>query len=145
MTTNEFGTDFDDVTSSLSNEKTMQEMEYQLDQDYAPAWRPEKEGDSILGTITTVSMGHSEYGTYPIITVVTSDGEMLAVHGFHGVLKQRLIEIRPKVDEVIGIKFIGHIVPEDGEKGVNDYYAYKVIINRPDDDIWDKFPVESTK
>lgn len=133
---------FADVTDVRT---AMEEMEYQLGLDYAPAWRPEDDGASILGVISAISMGHSEYGTYPIVTILTNDGEMLAVHGFHGVLKERLIELRPKVDEVIGIKYLGHVLPDDGEKGVNDYYAYKVIINRPADDIWDKFPVADKK
>lgn len=147
--TDSFEADFSDKTADFGAktpdmQAAMAEMEYQLGLDYAPAWRPENDGDSILGVITAIAMGHSEFGTYPIITILTADGEMLAVHGFHTILKQRLIEIRPSVDEILGVKYLGHVLPEDGTKNVNDYYAYKVLINRPANDIWDKFPNPET-
>lgn len=125
--------------------QAMQEMELKLGMDYADAWLP-VEGETILGVITSISMGpDAGFGAYPIITILTNDGESRAVHAFHSVLKDRLIDIRPAVDEIIGIKFVGHVLPEDGTKNVNDYYAYKVLINRPDADIWDKFaPKETT-
>jgi hypothetical protein len=136
--TSAFEQEFADKTADIAS--VMGEMEYQLGLDYAPAWRPENDGDMILGTITALAMGHSEWGTYPIITVLTSGGEMFAIHGFHTILKQRLIEIRPMVDEILGVKYLGHILPDDtNSKNVNDYYAYKVLINRPANDIWDKF------
>lgn len=139
-----FETDFADKSSdfpvkSAAMHETMQEMELQLAQDYAPAWMPE-EGDSILGVVASVSIGPDNgFGPYPIITILTGEGELVAVHAFHTVLKDRLVDIRPKVDEIIGIKYLGHVLPEEGSKGVNDYYAYKVLINRPAADIWDKF------
>lgn len=129
---------------SADMEAAMQELEYKLGLDYADAWLPE-EGETILGVITSVSVGPDNgFGPYPIITILTNDGESKAVHAFHTVLKDRLIDIRPAVDEIIGIKYLGHILPDEGSKGVNDYYAYKVLINRPDADIWDKFSTPET-
>lgn len=146
--TDSFDADFSNKTADFPTKNddmqtALQELEYQLGQDYADAWMPD-EGDSIIGVITTISVGHSEYGQYPILTILTPDGEMKAVHAFHTVLKDRLIDMRPKVDEIIGIKFLGHVLPEGGTKGVNDYYAYKVLMTRPAADIWDKFPNSET-
>lgn len=138
-----FEADFADKTTefpakSADMKTAMQELEYQLGLDYAPAWMPE-EGDTILGVITSISVGPDNgFGPYPIVTILTNDGELKAVHAFHTVLKDRLYDIRPKVDEIIGIKFLGHIQPDDSDKAINDYYAYKVLINRPADDVWDK-------
>jgi hypothetical protein len=149
--TSAFEAEFADKSSdfpakSADMRQAMQELEIKLELDYADAWLPE-EGESILGVITSISMGpDAGFGSYPIITILTNDGESKAVHAFHTVLKERLIDIRPAVDEIIGIKYVGHVMPEDGTKNVNDYYAYKVLINRPDADIWDKFtPKDTTK
>jgi len=78
-----------------------------MDLNYAEGWRPE-EGDTLLGRVTDLSMGASTYGRYPIVTVAPEDGgDAVAVHAFHTGLKNRLAELRPKVGERIGIKYLG--------------------------------------
>lgn len=76
--------------------------------DYAPGWRPE-EGDKVIGRITDIAMGRSNYGNrrYPIITVDDEENGPVAVHCFHAALYNRMMELRPKVGERIGVQFKG--------------------------------------
>lgn len=81
-----------------------------MDQAEAKGWRPE-EGDTIVGLLTAVQSGWSDYknGTYPILVVAdeAQDGTLVAVHAFHAVLFNRLMELKPRVGERIGIKYQG--------------------------------------
>jgi hypothetical protein len=74
---------------------------------YAEGWRPE-EGDTLIGTVTDVSIGRSNFGgSYPIVTVQPDDGTAeVAVHGFHAALRARFMELQPEPGERIGIKFV---------------------------------------
>jgi hypothetical protein len=104
--------------------------------EHAEAWRPEP-GDRLVGEIVAISQGRSSYDAraYPILTVRSADaGEDLAVHAFQTVLLDELARERPKVGEVIGIKYLGEVV---GARST--YRKYTVVIDRPDGEVWDNF------
>lgn len=113
----------------------------QLDQDFAPAWRPEP-GGSLVGFVSSLSIGQSDYGPYPIIEITTEKGERFALHGFHTVVKSRLIELRPTIGEEIGIKYNGMRLPRGadpklvGTKNDPSYQDYRILMNRPEQDMW---------
>ncbi len=91
----------------------------------AQGWRPEP-GQVIVGEVTDVSRAWSDYrnGYYPIVTIQPEgDGnpEPVAVHAFHDVLLRRMVELRPKVGERIGIKFDGQRETKDGKRSVSIY------------------------
>jgi hypothetical protein len=67
---------------------------------FAQAWKPEV-GDKLIGEITDLDERENEYGVYPIVTIVTDEGEELAVHGFHTVLRNELAKRRPRVGDRI--------------------------------------------
>lgn len=87
-------------------------------------WRPEP-GDEVTGTITSLSGGESEFGTYPIVTVRTAVGEEMALHCFHSVLRRELNRIRPKVGHGLTVKYHGSTGEGKG-KFKNGYEAYTV-------------------
>jgi len=85
------------------------------------SWRP-SEGDSIAGTVVDIaSHEHPEYGTSPVITVLTEAGDEYVWHAFGTVAKAELAKRRPKVGDTIGVKFCG--VPEG-----RSYKLWRVVV-----------------
>lgn len=112
----------------------MTDLADKLEQGLATAWRPDKDDpDLILGTVTEIAWGTSEYndsGRYPIVTIATEpDGEEKAVHGFHSVLMNELIRQQPQPGERIGIKFLGEVPTKPGSK-FKSYLGYRVKVDR---------------
>lgn len=87
---------------------------------FAEPWKP-KAGDKLVGVITELDERTSEYGMYPIVTVMTDAGGESAFHGFHTVAKNELSRQRPRVGDRIAIKYFGR----DADKG---YERYRVLV-----------------
>lgn len=109
-------------------------------EDYAPAWRPEP-GNSVVGFVQEITLGTTDYGTYPIVTIVSEVGERVAIHAFHSVLKDGLLRARPSIGEEIAVRYNGKRLPKGvnpKDKGAKDkeYHDYRVIVNRAPEDIW---------
>ena len=99
-----------------------------LNRDTAPGWRPEP-GDEIIGAVIAVDVASSKYnGNYPVVTVLTEDGQEVAVHGFHSVLKSEFQRKQPRINDTLGVKYVG--IPE-GKK----YEHYRVVVERPHPDV----------
>ena len=75
-------------------------------------WRPEP-GDTITGTVEDITSGQGGYARYPIIVLSTKDGDKVAVHAFHHTLRNRLIEMRPKIGHTLTITYHGEEVQVD--------------------------------
>lgn len=103
-----------------------------MDFEYAEGWRP-KDGDTLIGRVTDLSMGNSEYGSYPIVTVQPEDGDAVAVHCFHTSLNNQMQQIRPRVGETVGIKFKGKTKTKDGKREVA---VYVVKVKGRTVDVW---------
>lgn len=44
------------------------------------AWIPEKEGETLIGFMVRRNMREGEYGSYPVITVITAEGDVRTLH-----------------------------------------------------------------
>jgi hypothetical protein len=111
----------------------MSSLEDQLNEDFAPGWRPEP-GDAVMGVVVDVSMRERQdfgQGTtpYPIVTLSQDDGTRVAVHAFHFVLEGELRKIKPQIGHRIGIKYLGK--PE-GKR----YEVYRVVTDHPPQVEW---------
>jgi len=118
----------------------MTDLSERLEQDLAPAWRPDQEDpDILIGEVLSIELGTSEYGPYPLLVVRSEDGTEKAVHAFHTVLRNELVKHRPKVGERIGIKYLGEQKTAEGSK-FSSYIGYRVRVDRPlgADFNWDK-------
>jgi hypothetical protein len=114
----------------------MSSLHDRLDTDYAPAWRPNP-GDKVIGTVTALDVRDGTYGSYPIVTIDTGDGE-LALHCFHEVLANELAKIAPKIGDRVGVKYAGKR-PERG------YHIYRVQRDGDDTEFaWNRFGGEDT-
>lgn len=74
----------------------------------APPWRPSQKGDRIENvTVVGLKMMPSEYGAYPKVVYRTQDGEYIAVHAFHTVLRNNLAEIGTDIGQVQNLVYLG--------------------------------------
>lgn len=109
----------------------------------AAGWKP-NEGDTIMGTIQSITASNpGQYGIYPIVTLLTQDGEIVNVHAFHNTLRNRLLQQRPKIGEKVAIQYLGRVQSKD--KNRSPYYNYAVVIGDPtkvEEAGWDTFDSE---
>jgi len=102
----------------------------------AKGWNP-SEGDTVMGKIIKIgSSNPNRYGIYPIVTVLTDDGELVNLHCFHSVLKNRLIAYRPTVGERLAVKYVGE---QQGKNFDEPYHNYAVVMDRGEDSNQDAF------
>lgn len=88
----------------------------------AEAWRPEV-GDQVIGKVVDIGEREGDWGPYPVFVLASTDGELVAVHAFHGVLKNELGTVQ--VGDEVGIAYKGM---KAGAK--QSYENYKVVIER---------------
>lgn len=87
----------------------------------AEGWRPEP-GDRLIGVVTDISAGHSDYGAdYPIVTLELADGSEVAVHAFHTVLRNEIAAKSPQVGDRLGVKYHGERVSKNGSTSFEHY------------------------
>lgn len=113
-------------------------LQQRLELESAEGWTPE-EGDTLIGAVLSVKASSpNEYGIYPIVTVATENGNV-AVHCFHSILKNALLEARPAVGERIAIAYLGM---KQSKKNDRPYANYSVVVDRPQVETslgWDSF------
>jgi hypothetical protein len=97
----------------------------------APGWRPEP-GDVLIGRVIGFDERPGFAGVmYPIIEVERDDGERVAVHAFHTVLRDELARHKPKRGDRLGIAYHGERRTGDGD---NTYQLYRVRVVRNETD-----------
>lgn len=134
----------------------MDNPEFSLEQ--APGWMPDV-GDVIVGEVIDISRApnFNQDGYYPILTIQTTGGtsepltvkdgegtrlaevgEAIALHCFHTVLRNRILELKPLVGETIGVKYVS-ATEKTGKKGkeANKPSVYNVRVKgRGADDVY---------
>jgi hypothetical protein len=102
---------------------TTDSLSESLDAEFAPAWKPSP-GDKLTGVVADLSEREGYNGDpYPIVTIERDDGSRLAFHAFHGVARNELGRLQPRVGQGIGIKYEGKTKTADGK---TTYHAYKI-------------------
>jgi|SRR3954464_9009181 len=72
----------------------------------AKAWMPEP-GTTIRATVIGMAMREGDYGPYPVITYKKADGDIVAVHVFHQVLKGQLSDLKTDIGVEQYITYLG--------------------------------------
>lgn len=96
---------------------TDQDMLDELDQEpvIAEAWIPDNEGDTIIGVVESVTVyTGGEYDDYPVVTLVTDDGELRAVHCFGTVLAGHVADDGPAKGDRYAIRYAGERQSKNG-------------------------------
>lgn len=108
-----------------------------LQDNFAEGWRPE-EGDKIVGKVTDLGRGWSDYreGFYPIVTVHDEEQDKdIAIHCFQTVLDRKMKELKPRVGERIGVVFKGK---QPTKNGKNTVAVYNVKVQGRTVDPWEE-------
>lgn len=116
-------------------------MEEKLNGADPEPWIAEEEGDSIFGEIEEVGTRDGDYGEYPVVTVLTENGEVFTIAGFGTVLKGKLEGL---TDDDIGRKIGVKLVGEKQSKAGKDYKDWRVVLSAretvPASAVEDEFP-----
>lgn len=104
----------------------------------ADAWIPEKAGDTLVGYCVRRNMREGDYGTYPIVTVVTEQAELLALHcagsALNGNLdkggdwKGLIADKDPQPGDYVGFRYDGQAEPK--KKGQQGAKRWTVFVRR---------------
>jgi hypothetical protein len=124
------------VNDNTDNQRTIADRV----ESFPEPWKP-KVGDKLVGHISELDERTSEFGTYPIVTVLTSDGDERAFHAFHTVAKNELSRQRPRVGDTLAVKYFGR----DAEAG---YERYRVLVEHATpiegtEPAWERMAAES--
>ena len=112
---------------------TSRSLEDRLDS-AATGWKPNP-GDRLVGTVIDVDSRDGDYGVYPIVTVQTDNGDEIAIHAFHTVLRREFAKRQPQPGERIGVKYLGK-----SDKG---YESYKIVWENVVPPDWSRIGVEA--
>jgi hypothetical protein len=112
-------------------EKDLLDLLNQVDRDVV-GWLPNP-GDKIAGTVVDITMATSRWGAYPLVTLETSSGKLIAIHCFHTVLKnevgRKIEQDRLNVGDLMAVAYRGEGDAKEGREAAN---MYRVAI-RPAD------------
>jgi hypothetical protein len=92
----------------------------------AAGWKPE-EGAILTGTLAAVRRFEGDFGAYPVLVIETPDGQFHAIHAFHQVLREQLVELAPTVGDLLTTYYAGRRpsknVGPDGEPRQYEHYV----------------------
>jgi hypothetical protein len=108
----------------MSDLKERLQDNYRSDE-FADTWRPEAEGEMLVGTFEKMAEGTTSYGTYPIAHIRDESGQLRAVWFFHAVLKDQWEQAEPEPGDQVGIIYKGQREGSDFR-----YHAYGVEVER---------------
>jgi hypothetical protein len=111
--------------------------------DFAEGWQPEP-GSTVIGKVDTLDVGENQYGRYPIVTIVQDNGERLAIHAFHTVLRNAFKKTRPIPGVKIAVRYVGEVTEDkQGAKLATPYHGYQVrLMDQSAADFWGSPPKE---
>ena len=105
-------------------------LEDRLESGLPAAWRPDQDDPVlIVGEVVDIQVGTSDYAPYPLLVIRQDGGEEKAIHGFHTVLKNELVRLKPQIGERMGIKFLGEQATKPGSK-FKSFIGYRVRVDR---------------
>lgn len=93
-------------------------------------WRPDlepKHPNPVSGVIDDISTFDGEFGAVPVLGIIDEGGKEWRVFCFGSVLQNRMVELKPEIGDLIGIKFLGK---EKSRNFSNDYRNYRVIVEK---------------
>lgn len=103
------------------------ELLARLDRDPAPGWRPSP-GDAVAGQVVEVTSGTSDYSdAYPIVVLRKADGNEIAVHCFHSVLRREVAKRGVRVGDTMAVRFLGR---HQSKTGGSAYDAYRMVVEQ---------------
>lgn len=88
-------------------------------------WRPQP-GEKLIGQVVNIETAgeDSPFGSYPLLTILKPDGDLIRVHCFHTVLKNEIRRKNVVPGTRLGIKYDGRREGRD----FGSFEAYTVVV-----------------
>ncbi len=112
--------------STVPNDNAYDDLAQRATQDFPRSWVPSEQDPTIVGEFRRLEQGATAYGPARIVVLKTQDGAERSIWLFHAVLKNEFARVRPKVGELIAVRFLGR---KQGAAG-QSYSAYRVVAQR---------------
>jgi hypothetical protein len=115
------------MAESTVSTHDIEDLLEQLDKEPARGneWKPETEGDTILGTVSSFEHPKTKDGRFlPVLILETEDGPT-RVAVLHSVLKNELLERGVQAGDRLAIRYVGKKI---AEKSGRSYVAYRVAV-----------------
>ena len=90
---------------------------------YPPSWKPEHDGDSLVGKVLGRRQVKTKYGMRSVLDMEDDDGEMWTLWASSKSLRDELNEIKPRVGDKLRVVFEGSGVSESSGF---EFHNYKV-------------------
>lgn len=103
-----------------------EKLEEALEQEYPETFVFDDTNNKLIGVFVRVDTGPSEYGPVPI-AVLEDGGKEYGVWMFHAVLRNQFAQVKPRVGELVGVKYLGKKMGASGRQ-----YANYVVKRIPD-------------
>lgn len=105
------------------------ELDSQLDKDYPTSVVLDDENPKFIGKFQRVDWGPSDYGQVPIAVFEGRDGKEYGLWMFHAVLRNQFAQRKPRVGDIVGVRFLGKKTGASGRQ----YSNYKVAVHGEQD------------
>ena len=109
-----------------NNSDRFDDLERQAAQDFPKSWVPSESDPTIVGEFLRLEQGTTAFGPARIVVIRTKDGAERSIWLFHTVLRNEFSRVRPRVGELVAIRYLGK---KQGAQG-QAYEAYRVVAQR---------------
>lgn len=92
----------------------------------APAWKPDKEGAFIAGTVMSIFESEGDYGPSNAMVIRKRDGEEQTIYCSQTVLRNQFDRLKPQVGDLVAVKYVG----EKSGKNDRKYKDYVMRVER---------------
>lgn len=102
-----------------------------LEQELAPSWIPEAEGDTIVGVFLRLEQGPTQFGPKPFAVLATDEGER-SVWIFTESMMTGFRRAKPEPGERVAVRYMGMKPVKNQTPGRrSEYHDYRVVVDRP--------------
>ena len=102
---------------------------------FPEAWRPEKDGESLVGVMARLEHGQTAYGPCPIVVLADPEsGKETAVWLMQTALRSQFVRHQPQAGELVCVLFEGKRLSKSGQS----YKSFRVEVDREKSTVsWD--------
>jgi hypothetical protein len=131
-----------DTLQNQPDETRAARLASEVARDFPESWRPQP-GDVLVGEYVRRDTGTSSYdgSTVPILVLRDEAGKEWGAWVFHTVLRQQLAAKRPRVGELVAIRYEGK---RQGAGG-STYHCYRVAVEREGGEWTDDLATEAVE
>jgi hypothetical protein len=104
----------------------------ELEKDFPAAWIPTEAGDTVVGVMTRVGEGVTQFGPAPVVEVKQADGAEVTVWLFSQMIRSEFARLKPVPGERIAVRYLGDQTVKNKKPGRGETYKkFRLAVDRP--------------